>query len=478
MSRPTVSSPSRVWSHVAAIVVLGVALAGCSNSSRFDSPYPTASRQTPPRGEVTGSIAPRPAPTARIASQPLPTPTPPQTVASGSGYSNGSSGLGAYRPAPRYGDVTGSVAAPPQPAGHWTWDGGHPVTVGNGESVEVIARRQGVPVSAILQTNGISDASQVRPGQRLVIPRYVSTPAPSQPMPQMAAPQVAAPQVAAPRVAAPSYTPVSAPAHPAPAAGENIHVVAPGESLIGLSRRYNMTLTDLARHNGISPYTRLNVGDRVKVPGGRQTVAQAQRTPAAQPQRYAAAVPAPQAAKPNNNWPNNAAPQVTPPRTVAVERVSSEPAQSVRMVSQETPKAEVAPEKAAEPAGSMASFRWPVHGRVIAGFGSKPNGTQNDGINIAVPEGTQVKAADDGVVAYAGNELKGYGNLVLVRHANGYVSAYANASELLVKRGDTIRRGQVIALSGQTGNVTSPQLHFEIRKGSTPVDPTKYLASN
>jgi murein DD-endopeptidase MepM/ murein hydrolase activator NlpD len=123
----------------------------------------------------------------------------------------------------------------------------------------------------------------------------------------------------------------------------------------------------------------------------------------------------------------------------------------------------------------MPSFRWPVRGRVIAGFGSKPNGVQNDGINLAVPEGTPVKAADDGVVAYAGNELKGYGNLVLIRHSNGYVSAYAHARELLVKRGDTIKRGQVIANSGQTGNVTSPQLHFEIRKGSTPVDPTQFL---
>jgi murein DD-endopeptidase MepM/ murein hydrolase activator NlpD len=130
----------------------------------------------------------------------------------------------------------------------------------------------------------------------------------------------------------------------------------------------------------------------------------------------------------------------------------------------------------AEPAGGIPSFRWPVKGRVIAGFGSKPNGSQNDGINLAVPEGTPIKAAEDGVVAYAGNELKGYGNLVLIRHSDGFVSAYANASELLVKRGDSVKRGQVIAHAGQTGNVTSPQLHFEIRKGSTPVDPTKYLS--
>ena len=121
-------------------------------------------------------------------------------------------------------------------------------------------------------------------------------------------------------------------------------------------------------------------------------------------------------------------------------------------------------------------FRWPVKGRVIAGFGPKPNGQQNDGINLAVPEGTPVKAAEDGVVAYAGNELKGYGNLVLVRHPNGYVTAYAHAKELLVKRGDQVKRGQVIANSGQTGNVDTPQLHFEVRKGPAPLDPMPLLS--
>jgi murein DD-endopeptidase MepM/ murein hydrolase activator NlpD len=126
----------------------------------------------------------------------------------------------------------------------------------------------------------------------------------------------------------------------------------------------------------------------------------------------------------------------------------------------------------ADAAGVTPEFRWPARGRIIEGF--KAGG--NDGINIAVPEGTSVRAAESGVVAYAGNELKGYGNLVLIRHPNGFVSAYANNGELDVKRGDTVKRGQVIAKSGQTGNVNSPQLHFELRKGSTPVDPTSYLA--
>jgi murein DD-endopeptidase MepM/ murein hydrolase activator NlpD len=131
--------------------------------------------------------------------------------------------------------------------------------------------------------------------------------------------------------------------------------------------------------------------------------------------------------------------------------------------------------KLAESNGAVPKFRWPANGRVIAGYGATPNGQQNDGINISLPENTPVKAAEDGVVAYAGNELKGYGNLVLVRHPNGYVTAYAHAKELLVKRGDQVKRGQVIARSGQTGNVNTPQLHFEIRKGSSPLDPTRFL---
>ena len=153
-----------------------------------------------------------------------------------------------------------------------------------------------------------------------------------------------------------------------------------------------------------------------------------------------------------------------------------EPPANARVI---TPAADPVPETPTGATGNQStaapSFRWPVRGRVITGFGPKTSGGQNDGINVAVPEGTPIKAAEDGVVAYAGNELKGYGNLVLVRHSNGFVTAYAHASELAVKKGETIKRGQVIGKAGATGNVTSPQLHFEVRKGATPVDPTQYL---
>jgi murein DD-endopeptidase MepM/ murein hydrolase activator NlpD len=227
---------------------------------------------------------------------------------------------------------------------------------------------------------------------------------------------------------------------------------------MSISRKHSVSLTALAHANNIQSSTRIAIGDRLTIPGGaRQPVATRQT-------QYTAPAMAP-------------APQIAQPRSVPVgEQVATIPAQTARLATPEPAKAAEDPVKSAEPAGAMQTFRWPVKGRVIAGFGPKTSGGQNDGINLAVPEGTPVKAADDGVVAYAGNELKGYGNLVLIRHANGFVSAYAHASELMVKRGDTIKRGQVIANAGQTGNVTSPQLHFEIRKGSTPVDPTKYLS--
>ncbi|MGH6728432.1 MAG: peptidoglycan DD-metalloendopeptidase family protein [Pseudolabrys sp.] len=414
MQRSNVPSCSRAWPRAAVLALVGFAVAGCSNSARFESgPIASNSRATPPQ-ETTGSIGTRPVSSGRVESQPLPAPSRPATVAAaGGGVAYGAQGLGAYRPSRS--DVTGSVPARPAPTGHWTWDGGSPVTVGYGDTVESIGRKYGVPASAILEANGIRS---VKPGQRVVIPRYVSASASRAPAPLAAV---------------------------SPRAGENVHVVEPGESLIGIAHRHGVTLTALAHANNIKPFAKISIGDRLTIPGGHPVA-----------KHYAEA------------------PRVAQPRTVRVQKVASAPVETARVATPEHQPTESVTHTA-EAAGSIPSFRWPVKGRIIAGFGPRPNGAQNDGINLAVPEGTPIKAADDGVVAYAGNELKGYGNLVLIRHPNGYVSAYANASELLVKRGDTIKRGQVIAHAGQTGNVTSPQLHFEIRKGSTPVDPIKFL---
>ncbi len=323
-------------------------------------------------------------------------------------------------PAP---DVTGSV--PRRTAGQWTWDGGTAVTVAPGETVDAIARRHGVPASIIMQANNIAAPQAIQPGQRLVIPRYVSQGPASDPR-----------AAAAPSRSAPAPT------------SAHVHVVAPGETLTKISRLYGKSLVDVAKANNIAPHTKVNIGDRIAIPGVRATTAQRNGGMPLAAQRKANA-PAPQSA------------------AAAVE-----PSQSASAV---TPAGENPAPVGSTRADAAPSFRWPVRGRVITGFGPKPNGQQNDGINLAVPEGTPIKAAEDGVVAYAGNELKGYGNLVLIRHANGYVTAYAHAKELLVKRGDQIKRGQVVAHSGQTGNVNAPQLHFEVRKGPSPIDPLPLL---
>jgi murein DD-endopeptidase MepM/ murein hydrolase activator NlpD len=254
----------------------------------------------------------------------------------------------------------------------------------------------------------------------------------------------------------------SAPVRPAGATATQsaTHKVAPGETLTSIARHYGKSRAEIAKANHIDSYAKVRVGRNLTIPGVRPA-----------PQKIAGAAKAQPAPTPVAVAPAKL--QAPAPTQVAF----TPPAASARMVTpaSETPKAASA---TSEVTGAVPSFRWPVRGRVIAGYGAKVNGTANDGINLAVPEGTSVKAAEDGVVAYAGNELKGYGNLVLVRHPNGYVTAYAHASEVMVKRGDQVKRGQVLARAGQTGNVTSPQLHFEVRKGSTPIDPTQYLDGN
>jgi len=129
------------------------------------------------------------------------------------------------------------------------------------------------------------------------------------------------------------------------------------------------------------------------------------------------------------------------------------------------------------PVGDAPVFAWPVSGPLVSDYGTTANGGKNDGINIEAPANTPIRASASGTVTYAGNELRDYGNLILVKHSGGYTTAYAHADRLVVSRGDFVARGQVIAYVGQTGDVSSPQLHFEIRTATTPVNPHTYLAA-
>jgi murein DD-endopeptidase MepM/ murein hydrolase activator NlpD len=417
--------------QLAAIALIGFGTASCSSDSgRFDNPFGADNSS---RGEVTGSISKG---ANSVESRPLPH----LAGNANQGTSGGGRGMGSYQPSTA--DVTGSLppAVPPPPV--WSWEGGTPITLAPGETLESLSHRYGVPVAAIMGANNISNPALVRPGQHLVIPRLKG------PAAALAAPQT---RIASTAPIIPSAAPVGPP-RAALAAGSAVHVVVPGETLHSIARLYGKPALVLAKANNIPPDSRLKIGERIVIPEVRS---------GSSPPAPAAPV-APRAEAP-----------LAPPS--GPNLATAESPHSARLASPAPPAGEQSPVKTAEPTGALASFRWPVRGRVIAGFGPKPNGLQNDGINLAVPEGTPIKVAEDGVVAYAGNELKGYGNLVLVRHSSGFVTAYAHASEILVKKGDAVKRGQVIAKSGQTGSVTSPQLHFEIRKGATPVDPAQYL---
>jgi len=424
---------SAVGPQLVVIALIGLGAASCSSDSgRFSDVFGSDSAS---RNEATGSI---PQGGNRVESRPLP------HLASnaGEGVSGGGRGMGSYQPGNS--EVTGSLppAAPPPPV--WTWEGGTPITVAPGENLETLSRRYGVPVAAIMEANSITAPAVVRPGQHLVIPRRRGLAA------APAAPQT---RLATTAATVPSTAPVGPP-RTALAPTTSVHVVAPGETLHSIARLYGKPVLALAKANNIPPDTMVKIGERIVIPDVR-----------------AASAPTP----PAPVGPRAEAPAAAAAAPAGPNLATAESPHSARLATPVAPSGQESAVKTAEPAGALPSFRWPVRGRVIAGFGPKPNGLQNDGINLAVPEGTPVKAAEDGVVAYAGNELKGYGNLVLVRHSNGFVTAYAHASEILVKRGDTVKRGQVIAKSGQTGNVTAPQLHFEIRKGATPVDPSQYL---
>jgi murein DD-endopeptidase MepM/ murein hydrolase activator NlpD len=435
---------SRRVPQAAVLALMSVGFAGCSadmstrlSQNSFSNPF--ASQQ-----EATGSVPPAAVerrelpqysrPQSQYQSSALPPPiSAPQSYSSaGPGISGGGRGVTSYaRPSHQPLETTGSVA-PRSVAARPAAQGGTTIIVGTSDTLEILARRYHVSPAAIMQANGYKGPRALSPGQQLIIPHPTASVA------------------AAPALVAPVSKPVAA---LAPAS--SVHVVNHGDTLLSIARHNHVSVQQLARANNLDPAAKLGIGMKLVVPSPRTAAA----SPAAAPPALAAVEPAAVAAPP-------------------VTRVAAADNQQKVRLAQAGPNAEepavVSPIKA-EATGALPTFRWPVRGKVITAYGAKANGKANDGINLAVPEGTPVKAADDGVVAYSGNELKGYGNLVLIRHANGYVTAYAHASELLVKRGDTIKRGQVIAKSGQSGEVQSPQLHFEIRKGSSPVDPLQFL---
>ena len=370
-----------------------------------------------------------------------------------------------------------SVASAPQTTRDgWSSAGGTAIKVGQGETLYNMSKRYGVPVSAIRSVNSMSSSANLQAGQNIIIPNYVFTKTSGVSAPDND------PGTRAARAStgyfgeaspADAIVPTKRPAYYAAvsATGEvdeskkqryipKTHVSPPveqrtpdysvvtgsvqstsagtykvqsGDSLSRIASRNGTTVTALQTANNISG-ANIRVGQTLKIPTGVEPV----KTASVQKQTL----------------PANVDPIVTgslKPNTIDKDTLA--PART-----------------------GISDFRWPVKGRVVSSFGDSGTNGSNEGIDISVPEGTAVHAAENGVVIYVGDEISSYGKLILVRHADDWVSAYAHNRDYEVKKGDNVRRGQIIARSGRTGNAGRPKLHFELRKNSTPVNPKKHLA--
>lgn len=370
----------------------------------------------------------------------------------------------------------------------WSSAGGTTIQVGQGETLYNISKRYGVPVSAIRDVNAMAPGTSLQAGQSIIIPNYVfsqslgvsapdnnpqtraaragrgyigeanplTVPSPTKRPYTTAAVSASGEVYDAKRQRyvpkthvepptkeqTPDYSVVTGSVTPVVTANvqtEGFYTVKSGDTLSKIARETGTSITALQSANGMTD-TNLRIGQKLVLPGGATPVI---------------AAPKQQQEAENTSLPPNVDPMITGSvNPSSVDKDIDAPART-----------------------GISDFRWPVNGRVVSNFGDNGTNGKNEGIDISVPEGTAVKAAENGVVIYAGDEIASYGKLILVRHADGWVSAYAHNRDFEVKKGDQVRRGQTIARSGRTGNAERPKLHFELRKDSAPVNPEKYLAS-
>lgn len=301
------------------------------------------------------------------------------------------------------------------------------VTIQRGDTVYALSRRYGVPVKDIISENKLS------PPYALLVGAKISLPKPS------------------------------------------VYVVQRGDTLSSIAQSQGVDMKDLAALNNLQAPYGVWVGQQLALPSNKpktpssSTIAATPLESPPQSPPSAANTPSPASSSSVNSEAN------TSPAQQQQAQASAAPPPPPPSSTSSLPPPLTNKAPAAPPQRAGALFAWPVQGRVITAYGPSENGTRNDGINIAVLAGASVRAADNGVVAYAGNELKGFGNLLLIKHAGGWMTAYAHNESLEVQKGDTVKKGQIIAKAGQTGNVDKPQLHFEIRKGANAVNPMDYL---
>jgi murein DD-endopeptidase MepM/ murein hydrolase activator NlpD len=360
--------------------------------------------------------------------------------------------------------AAGDGAANAQQSG-WSTVNAPRIAMRPGETAAVLSQRYGVPEKEILKANG----GQLTAGQMVVIPTYAArsntarvasgsidlpndgnVPTPSrEPADKVAVLPGAQSSRDKMQAEAGKLTPPSGGGQPVPPKGS--YVVKPGDTLSKIARATNTPIDRLKAENGLTDGG-IRIGQTLKVSNGGEATRTA-AAPAAPAKVEAVSVPAHEA---------------------AVAKAPEKPAQTqTASLSDVESKADVS--TPAPSATGIEKYRWPVNGAVIAAYGSNVDGNRNDGIDISVPEGTPIKAAENGVVIYAGNGLKQLGNTVLVRHDDGKVTVYGHAGNINVTRGQKIQRGQTLATSGMSGDAKRPQVHFEVRKDATPVNPMTFL---
>jgi murein DD-endopeptidase MepM/ murein hydrolase activator NlpD len=426
----------------------------------------TVERKGLPRPSISSAQAPQPA--ASLTSTAMPAPKYASPAANTDTIATGS-----VPPAPeRFATAASTSSEATTTREGWSTAGATSVKLRDGETIYNLAKRYGVPAKAIVEVNGISDPKSVSAGQRILIPTYVysrgvGVSAPDNNKSVQSASAVTGSRNSSVDRSAPapkpgtqvaSLGPVSESEMPARSkvmADGGRYTVAPGDTLSAISRRTGASVAAIRRVNSLTG-DNIRVGQALIIPGlsdsGNQQVAAAANV---DPLITSKSKPATDA--------NGGVAGYTPPTPSNKESDGS----IAKIENQETAKA---PDTT-----GVSAMRWPVQGRVVSAFASNSGGKPNDGIDISVPPGTPVKAAENGVVIYSGDGLKELGKTILVRHGDGIVTVYGHVSELNVKRGETVKRGQQIASSGMSGSAKQPQLHFEVRKNSAPVNPVPYL---
>ena len=234
-------------------------------------------------------------------------------------------------------------------------------------------------------------------------------------------------------------------------------VVLSGDTLYSLSRKYSVPVNDLAVMNKLTPPFNLKVGQKIRVPNlARVAVESAGKTTVKVVEKSQ------KVSVENKSVQQKADAKMSTDKVASKQsekKISSDPSKKLPKIN----------------ARSSSKFSWPVRGKILSNYGAKTNGLFNDGINIGATRGAVVGAAENGVVAYAGNEVKGMGNLIIIQHDDGWMTVYAHMDSMVVRRGARVSVGQKIGTVGKTGKVDSPQLHFEIRKGTKAYNPTSYL---